>query len=72
MLFRFLISGAILTGLTIGASNIWLSKSTDSDEKIVKTATYRAIRYGILWPKTCFDTLGKYQKGEDWMGIFRP
>jgi len=72
MILRFIVGGAVLTGLTVGAANIWLAKSTDTDEKVVRMATYRAVRYGVLWPKTWLNTYEKYQRGEDWMGIFRP
>ena len=72
MLIRFLVGGAVITGMTIGAANIWLAKSSDSDEKVVRTATYRAIRYGVLWPKTWLNTYETYQRGGDWMEIFRP
>jgi hypothetical protein len=72
MILRFFLHGALLTGLSIGASNIWLAKRTDSDEKIVKAAVYRAVRYGVLWPKTWLETFEKYQRGEDWQAIFCP
>ena len=72
MLIRFLVSGALITGLGIGAANIWLAKPGDSDEKVVRAATYRAVRYGVLWPNTWLQTFEKYQRGEDWSKIFRP
>lgn len=72
MIVKFLVSGAVLTGLTITTTNIWFANKTDNDETVVKTAVYRGIRYGVLWPKTWYSVFQDYQQGKDWLMIFRP
>lgn len=73
MLLNFLFKGAIITGGAIASSNILLAEQHLADEVVVKRAFYKAVRYGVIWPKVWADLLQQYQRGdEQWRRLFWP
>lgn len=72
MVLKLYCYGMLLVGGIIVASNLHYMTAVKDNQSALHEALIKGLRYGIPWPMTLLDLHGKYSRGEEWLGLFKP